>query len=156
MRLAKLPVFTRSVPSVWLLAAAAVLTTLPLDSLIAVWSDDVSQSAAVWLATVCCGALLGRLVGEQLPGSATHQRYVLSLLLCGAALRTAAPLLRFKACSSAGLMLDGYALGVLTGAQRERRPLPPARLALLGALWLPTEVVLQRALSAAMQPLIAC
>ena len=155
MRLAKLLDFTPTDAPVWLLATAAMLGTLPLDYLISVWSDDVSQSGAVWLATVCCGALLGRLVGEQLPGSATCQRYALGLLLCGAALRAVAVLLPFKSCVNAGLMLDGYALDVLDGSQRQRRPLPPTRLALAGALWLPTEVVLRRALNSALQPLAA-
>jgi len=147
MRLADGMKFLSNDTSVWLLAAAAGLSTLPLDYLISVWSEDVSESGVVWLATVCCGGLLGRLVGEQLPGSATNQRYALSLLLCGAALRGVAPLLPFKACVNAGLMLDRYALGVLAGSQRERRPLPPTRLALAGALWVPTEVVLRRALN---------
>ena len=155
MRLAKLLDFTPTDTPVWLLAAAAVLGTLPLDYLISVWSADVSQSGALWLATVCGGALLGRLVGEQLPGSATSQRYALILLLCGASLRAVAALLRLKPCVNAGLMLDGYALDVLDGSQRERRPLPPTRLALVGALWLPTEVVLRRALNSALLPLAA-
>ena len=149
MRLAKRLNFLPTNTPIWLLAAAAGLSSLPLDYLISVWSEDVGESGAMWLATVCCGGLLGRLVGEQLPGSATNQRYALSLLLCGAALRGVAPLLRFKACVNAGLMLDRYALGVLAGSRREQHPLPPMRLALAGALWVPTEVVLRRALNPA-------
>ncbi|MFI4982131.1 MAG: hypothetical protein ACHQIO_17425 [Nevskiales bacterium] len=152
MRLAKLLNFAPTNTSTWLLATAAVMGMLPLDYLISAWSDDVSRSGAMWLATIACGALLGRLVGEQMPGSATNQRYAMSLLLCGAALRGVATPLRIGACIDAGFMLDRYALGVLAGSPREQRPLPPARLALAGALWVPTEVVLGRALNSMLQP----
>lgn len=147
--------FTLANTPAWLLATVAVLAAVPLDGLISVWSEDVGRSGVAWLVTVCGGILLGRLVGEQLPGSATSQRYALSLLLCGAVLRSTAPLPRCKACVDAGLMLDSYALAVLAGTRREQRPLPPGKLALAGALWLPTEVVLRGALNAVVQPLAA-
>lgn len=155
MRFANLPPLLPRDAPVWTLAAASVLTALPLDCLVSAWSENVGQCGVLWLATICCGLLLGRLVGEQLPGSATGQRYALGLLLCGAMLRCAAPWLRLRSCASAGLRLDCYALGVLAGSRREQQPLPPGRLALLEALWMPTELVLRRALNAALQPLAA-
>lgn len=133
-------------------ALLAALLILPLDWLISTWSEDASNSALLALLTVGGGLLLWRRVGEQHPGSAASQRYALCLLLCGAALRGLAGLPRLQACAGAGLALDAYALAVLAGAQR--RPLPPGRVVLLGALWLPTEIVLGRLLSAAAQPIV--
>ena len=154
MRFAKLLNSAPTNTSTWLLVTAAVMGMLPLDYLISAWSEDISRSGAMWLATIACGALLGRLIGEQMPGSATNQRYALSLLLCGAALRGMATPLRIGVCIDAGFTLDRYALGVLAGSRREQRPLAPARLALAGALWMPTEVVLGRALNSMLQPVM--
>ncbi|MDR3417638.1 MAG: hypothetical protein P4L83_15785 [Nevskia sp.] len=133
-----------------LLPPLAFLAALPLGWLAGAWSEDASRSLPLWLATMAGGGLLWRMVGEQLPGSSAHYRYALTLLICGAALRTVervAPL-----CGNGGRRLETYSLAVLGGTSCAAAPVPPSRRALLGALWVPAELLLGRVLSAGLQP----
>jgi hypothetical protein len=133
----------------------AFLASLPLGWLLSEWGRDAGQSLPAWLAAVAAGVLLWRLVGEQMPGSSASLGYVLSLLLCGAALRRLSRPLRLRPCAAAARRLDHYALDVLAGTPRRRQPLPTPRLVLLGVLWVPAEMLLRRVLGFALQPLAA-
>jgi hypothetical protein len=129
----------------------SLLAVAPLDWLLSSWSQAVSQPGPLWLATLCGGAWLWRAVGEQTPGGSAHYRYVLSLLVCGTALRCACLLLPSGSVTAAAAWLDAYALHVLAGGRA--RP-QSRRLAWLNAAWAPTEMVLAQAIGAVLQPIL--
>jgi hypothetical protein len=128
----------------------SLLAVAPLDWLLSSWDQAVSTPGPLWLATLCGGAWLWRTVSEQIPGGSAHYRYVLSLLVCGAALRSACLLLGFGSVTAAAAWLDGYALHVMAGGRARPRS---RRLAWLNAAWTPTEMVLAQAIGAVLQPI---
>ena len=112
---------------------------------------DACGALDLWPLAVLLGLVLWSLTSEQLPGSGANLRYVLSLLALSAGLRLCcamAPLPRLHAMT---LAIEAYAAATLVGVHPRQRAWSSRGTAVLHALSLPTETLLQRSLGYGLQ-----
>ena len=112
---------------------------------------DVCGALDLWPLAVLLGLVLWSLTSEQLPGSGANLRYVLALLAVGAGLRAFAALAPLPRLRAVPLMIEAYAAATLAGVHPRQRVWSPRSTAVLHALSLPTETLLQRSLDCGMQ-----
>lgn len=138
-----------------LLLGLMLLAIHPLLWLVGTWFDPAYDSYGVWVAALT-GGLLVWSATSPLRTTITRQRLNgLWLLTLTAIVRLLGQRLGINILGAAALAVDVYAIGLLLGLNRRVRPLAPGWLAVLFALALPIERVLQRGFGFALQQLSA-
>lgn len=141
-------------PSTLVILGAGLLAADPLRWLLTTWTDATYNPEGLWVALAVAALALWS-------GTSTRRRETpdarraLWLLAGAAAVRAAGQLLRINVLGALTLAVDVYALATLAGLGQRRRAVAPGWLAVLFALSLPLERVLQRVLGYGLQQLSA-
>ena len=112
---------------------------------------DTCGALDLWPLAALLGLLLWSLTSEQLPGSGANLRYVFALLAVGAGLRALAALVPLPRLHAVPLAIETYAAATLAGVHPRQRAWSSRGTAMLHALSLPTETLLQRSLGYGLQ-----
>ena len=112
---------------------------------------DACGALDLWPLAVLLGLALWSLTSEQLPGSGANLRYVLSLLALSAGLRLFCAMAPLPRLHAATLAIESYASATLAGVHPRQRAWSSRGTAVLHALSLPTETLLQRSLGYGLQ-----
>jgi exosortase/archaeosortase family protein len=132
-----------------------LLAVEPVRWLAGTWIDPAYDSQGPLVAALVAGLLLWSLTSPRVTANTTDHRRGLCLLLLTAGVRLAGQVLGVHVIGALALVLDLYALGLLLELHRRRRPLAPAWLAVLFALALPVERILQRSIGFGLQQVAA-
>lgn len=141
-------------PSTLVILGAGLLAADPLRWLLATWTDATYNPEGLWVALAVAGLALwsGSSARRRETPDATRALWLLAL---AAGVRAAGQLLRVNVLGALTLAVDVFALATLAGLGQRRRAVAPGWLALLFALSLPLERVLQRAVGYGLQQLSA-
>jgi exosortase/archaeosortase family protein len=141
-------------PSTLVVLGAGLLAADPLRWLLATWTDATYNPEGLWVALAVAGLALwsGLSARRREASDATRALWLLAL---AAAVRAAGQLLRVNVLGALTLAVDVFALATLAGLGQRRRAVSPGWLAVLFALSLPLERVLQRAVGYGLQQLSA-
>ena len=112
---------------------------------------DTCGALDLWPLAALLGLLLWSLTSEQLPGSGANLRYVFALLAISAGLRALAALAPLPRLHAVPLAIETYAAATLAGVHPRQRAWSSRGTAVLHALSLPTETLLQRSLGYGLQ-----
>ena len=112
---------------------------------------DTCGALDLWPLAALLGLLLWSLTSEQLPGSGANLRYVFALLAVSAGLRALAALAPLPRLRTVPPVIEAYAAATLAGVHPRQRAWSSRSTAVLHALSLPTETLLQRSLDCGMQ-----
>ena len=125
-------------------AAAGLLALDPVLWLARTWVDPSydSQGALVFLA--CAALVAWSLSSPRASHQPANKRLAFSLLAATAVIRAVGQMLAINTVGAAALILDIYALALLTGLPYRVRPISPFWLSLCFALSLPVERIVQR------------
>ena len=134
---------------------AALLAVEPAGWLFVTWTDPAYGSHGLWLGMAVAVLFVWSASSPLMVPVAPGQRRGLYLLGASAAVRLAGQLLGINVLSALTLAVDCYALGLLMGLDRRRRPISPFWTAALLALSLPLERVLQRVVGFPLQSIAA-
>ncbi len=141
--------------TLFLVMGLVILAIEPVRWLVISWFEQSYDSDGLWIFLLFTVLLLWSLSSPRQRTSRRHYRTALVLLTVTALIRLAGQLLAINVIGALALVVDVYALGLLLGLDRRRRPLSPLWLALLFACALPLERILQRTLGYALQQLSA-
>jgi exosortase/archaeosortase family protein len=141
-------------PSTLVVLGAGLLAADPLRWLLATWTDATYNPEGLWVALAVAGLALwsGLSARRREAPDATRALWLLAL---AATVRAAGQLLRVNVLGALTLAVDVFALATLAGLGQRRRAVSPGWLAVLFALSLPLERVLQRAVGYGLQQLSA-
>lgn len=134
-----------------IMLGAGLLAADPLRWLLGTWTDATYNPQGLWIAALVLGLAAWSYTSTLLPEAPGSQRYAYGLLLASAVVRLAGQLLRVNVIGAVTLALDVYALSIIAGLPSRRRPLSPGWLAVLFALSLPLERIVQRLLGYGLQ-----
>lgn len=142
-----LPALTRGL----FIAAAGLLALDPVLWLARTWMDPSydSQGALVFLA--CAALAAWSLSSPRASYRPANTRLAFSLLAATAIIRAVGQILAINTIGAVALVLDVYALALLTGLQYRLRPVSPFWLSLCFALSLPVERIVQRTVGYVLQ-----
>jgi len=138
-----------------LILGLALLAFHPLLWLVGTWFDPAYDSQGVWVAALTFSLLLWSATSPLQICNARQRQVGLRLLALTAAIRLLGQWLGINVLGAAALALDVYAIGLVLGLDRRARPLAPGWLAVLFALALPVERILQRCFGFALQQISA-
>ena len=133
------------------IAAAGLLALDPILWLARTWMDPSydSQGALVFLA--CAALAAWSLSSPRASYRPANKRLAFSLLAATAIIRAVGQILAINTIGAIALVLDVYALALLTGMQYRLRPISPFWLSLCFALSLPVERIVQRTIGYVLQ-----
>ncbi|MCU0807845.1 MAG: exosortase T [Candidatus Contendobacter sp.] len=138
-----------------LILGLALLAVHPLLWLMGTWLDPAYDSYGIWVAALTVVLLLWSATSPLRVASSRQRLDGWWLLALTAAVRLLGQWLGINVLGAAALAVDVYAIGLLLNLDRRVRPLAPAWLALLFALALPVERILQRCFGFALQQISA-
>ena len=140
-------------PSTLVILGAGLLAADPLRWLLSTWTDATYNPEGLWVALAVLLLALWSALSPRRAGPESNR--ALWLLAAAALVRAAGQLLRINVLGALTLSVDVYALATLAGLAQRRRAVSPGWLALLFALSLPLERVLQRLVGFGLQQLSA-
>ena len=158
MTLALLDIVPRANPALkvraLLLLAVLVLAIEPVRWLWRTWTDAAYVSDG-WMVALLTLAIAGWSVSARPAAGGRAPQWVFACLLATALIRLAAEILDINVVGGLTLVIDVYALAHALGLDRRARAVSPFWLAVLFALSLPLEHMLQRAVGYGLQMLSA-
>ncbi len=136
-------------------ASALILAYDPIRWLIQTWKDPSYDSHGYLVFLLTLGLFLWGLSGKQSLSNPIDKKIPYLLLGCTSLIRLAGQVFAINIVGALTLVIDVYALGLLTGIQKSKRPVSPGWTALFFAFSLPLERVLQRSIGFGLQSLSA-
>lgn len=137
------------------LGGALILAITPLQWLWRTWTDESWNSSGALIALLVAVLFAWSLSSPRTGRCAKVRRRAFVLLGATALTRLAGQMLGVNIIGALALAVDVYALGLLSGLGQRARPASPGWLAVLFALSLPLERVIQRLVGFALQQVSA-
>lgn len=146
---------TRFLPGLLFGTAAVVLAYQPVRWLVQTWQDPAYDSKGLLIFLVCAGLFLWSITSPRKPTRPDNTRWALILLAATAMIRLTGQVFAVNIIGALALVIDVYALAILTGVQHRERALSPGWLAVCFLFALPLERVLQHTVGFGLQSLSA-
>jgi len=144
-----------SLPVALLGVGAVVLAAAPLQWLAHTWIDPSYQSQGALGFLAAAGLFAWSLTSRQSEAARLDHRLAVGLLAATALVRLAGEALAVNTLGALALVIDVYALALLTGLKSRDRSLSPFWLAVCFAFALPVERIVQRLIGFGLQHLSA-
>ncbi len=142
-----------SQPGIWFMLGAFILALHPLQWLVNTWFDPAYDSNGLWIFLLVIGIFIWSWRSPR--RGEGKQIHAISLLITSSLLRLVGQLLAVNSIAALTLVVDVYALALLAGLHQRKNVISPAWLAVLFALSLPFERILQRSIGYGLQEISA-
>jgi len=140
-------------PIVWLILGGITLAVHPLNWLVTTWFDPAYDSNGLWIMTIVVGLFLWSWQSPVIQQS--ENNHAILLLSLSAVTRLVGQLLAINTFTALTLVIDVYALANIANLKNRSKSVSPFWLAILFALSLPLERILQRTLGYGFQQVSA-
>ena len=135
--------------------AAAVLAIEPALWLGRTWRDPSYDSKGFLVFGICAGLFGWSVSSQRVTAKPANVRLALALLAATACIRLAGQVLAVNTIGAIALVIDVYAIALLSGLQHRARAVSPGWLAICFAFSLPLERIVQRTIGYGLQHISA-
>jgi exosortase/archaeosortase family protein len=140
----------------WYAPAFVILGIEPVRWLFETWSDDSYGSFGEWIFVLCALLVAISISSPRVaPRSARSEKIAVGLLFATFVVRLIGRMWAVRTIGAIALVIDVYALALAAGLGERRRAISPVFLALLFAMTLPVERIIQRAIGFPFQQISA-